>query len=59
MTGWKEALAGVADPKGIAAMLADRGALLTTPSDRANRFVQKIDGRPVATYAVRATALSY
>jgi putative DNA primase/helicase len=58
-TGWKEALAGVADSKGIAAMLADRGALLTTPSDRANRYVQKIDGRPVATYAVRASALSY
>jgi putative DNA primase/helicase len=58
-TGWKEVLAGVADPKGIAAMLADRDALLVTPSDRANRFIQKIDGRPVATYAVRATALSY
>jgi hypothetical protein len=28
-------------------------------SDRANRFIQKIDGRPVATYAVRATALSF
>ncbi|WP_262299707.1 DUF927 domain-containing protein [Microvirga sesbaniae] len=58
-TGWKEALAGVADSKGIAAMLAERGALLVTPSDRANRYVQKIDGRSVATYAVRATALSY
>jgi putative DNA primase/helicase len=58
-TGWKEALAGVADPKGIAAMLKERGALLVTPSDRANRYVQKIEGRPVATYAVRATALSY
>jgi putative DNA primase/helicase len=58
-TGWKEALAGVADPKGIAAMLKERGALLVTPSDRANRYVQKIDGRPVATYTVRTTALSY
>lgn len=59
MTGWREVLAGVAEPKGIAAMLTDRGALLVTPSDRANRYVQKIDGRPVATYAVRATALNY
>jgi putative DNA primase/helicase len=58
-TGWKEVLAGVADPKGIATMLKEREALLVTPSDRANRFIQKIDGRPVATYAVRATALSY
>ncbi len=59
MTGWREVLAGIADPKGIAAMLADRGALLVSPSDRANRHIQKIDGRPVATYAVHATALSY
>lgn len=58
-TGWKEVLAGVADPKGIAAMLAERDALLVSNSDRANRFIQKIDGRPVATYAVRATALSF
>jgi putative DNA primase/helicase len=58
-TGWREVLAGIADPKSIACMLAEKGDLLTTPSDRLNRLMQKIDGRTVGTYAVRASALSY
>ena len=58
-TGWKEVLAGIADPKSIACMLAEKGDLLTTPSDRLNRLMQKIDGRTVGTYAIRASALSY
>jgi hypothetical protein len=40
-------------------MLAEKGDLLTTPSDRLNRLMQKIDGRTVGTYAVRAAALTY
>ncbi|ANY78464.1 hypothetical protein BB934_09665 [Microvirga ossetica] len=56
-TGWKETLAGIADPKSVAVMLFDRGSLLTTPSDKAYRFIRKIDGRTVGTYAVRASAL--
>jgi putative DNA primase/helicase len=57
-TGWKEVLSGITDPKSIACMLAEKGDLLTTPSDRLNRLMQKIDGRTVGTYAVRASALS-
>jgi putative DNA primase/helicase len=58
-TGWKETLTGIADPRTVAALLSERGSVLTTPSDKAHRFIRKIDSRPVATIAVRASALSY
>ncbi len=57
-SGWREVLAGVGQPSDITGMLAERGLLLITPSDRAHRFIKKIESRPVALFAVRAPALN-
>ena len=56
-SGWREVLAGVGQPSDVTSLLAERGLLLMTPSDRACRFVKKIENRPVALFAVRASAL--
>ncbi|WP_262299649.1 DUF927 domain-containing protein [Microvirga sesbaniae] len=59
-TGWKEVLAGVAEPKSVAAMLADRGELLVSNSDRAtHRYHVKVEGTSKAVYAVKASALEH
>lgn len=58
-TGWRETLSGIADPKGIARSLIERGALTASKGDRSNRFVFKLDGQSVATYAMRASALEW
>jgi putative DNA primase/helicase len=56
-TGWKEVLAGIAEAKGIARMMAERGALMASKNDKANRLHQRVDGRTVPVYAVKASAL--
>jgi putative DNA primase/helicase len=56
-TGWREVLFGIADPKGIARMLDERGGLLVSGSDHARRFILKVDGQSVAVFAVRASFL--
>jgi putative DNA primase/helicase len=57
-TGFKEVLSGIADHKGLARALAERGALFSTGTDRSGRHILKVDGQAVATYAVRATSLA-
>ncbi|HEY8381584.1 MAG TPA: DUF927 domain-containing protein [Microvirga sp.] len=57
-TGWREVLAGVAEPRSVVAMLADRGALYTGGADRANRYAVKVDGQTVWVHAVKASALA-
>lgn len=57
-TGWKEVLAGVAEPRSVLAMLADRGALHIGGTDQANRYAIKVDGQTKWVYAVKATALT-
>jgi putative DNA primase/helicase len=56
-TGWREVLSPVGRPSDITGMLAERGLLLMTLSDRACRFIRKVEGRPTALYAVKAAAL--
>ena len=55
--GWREVLSGVADPKGIARMLADQNALITAKSDRSHRLMKKIDGRSIPLFTVKQSAL--
>lgn len=55
-TGWRETLAGIGDPRMIAAILHQRGVLISG-KDRSQRLFLKVDGRSVATYAVRYGAL--
>jgi putative DNA primase/helicase len=50
-------LAGIAEAKGIARMMAERGALMASKNDKANRLHQRVDGRTVPVYAVKASAL--
>jgi len=56
-TGWKEVLAGIAENRGTARMLAERDALVVTKSDKANRLSVRLDGRTVPVYAVRSSAI--
>ncbi|MFC4170488.1 DUF927 domain-containing protein [Microvirga sp. GCM10011540] len=56
-TGWKEVLAGIAEAKGIARMMSERGALVASKNDKANRLHVKVDGRVVPVYAFKASAL--
>ncbi len=56
-TGWREVLSPVGRPSDITSMLAERGLLLVTPSDRAHRLIRKVEGRPTALYAVHAASL--
>lgn len=56
-TGWKEVLAGIAEAKGIARMMAERGALVSSKNDKANRLHVKVDGRAAPVYAVKASTL--
>jgi putative DNA primase/helicase len=56
-TGWKEVLAGIAEAKGVARTMAERGALMCSKADKAHRLHQRVDGRTVPLYAVKASAL--
>ncbi|AWN40691.1 hypothetical protein [Methylobacterium durans] len=55
-TGWADTLQGIGNPRIIVGALYERGYLFCR-SDPNHRFVVKIDGQSVATYAVRYSVL--
>jgi len=57
-SGWREVLNGIADRALIAAILAERRILVTSPRDKAHRLGKKVDGKSKGLFAVRAAAIT-
>jgi putative DNA primase/helicase len=56
-SGWTAVVGHIGRPSTIAKMLADLG-MLVTQADQNHRFSKRIDGRPKALYALKASALA-